>query len=251
MTKTDWKFGDWALWGKYVLRVCASMSDGVVKAIDEFGSVRCFNDGSLEWLPECDSFSWKPPVNPGDGWRLLCPEEEIEEGDEFLCDAGRWVGSLNWTTKCRTMPKKYPYRRRVTPPLQLREGAWYERRDGKVVGPCTSRVDKMYPWRVACKWYTNSGRYEAGNTEPCIFDLIREVPDPSPKPSYRPFANAEEYKPFRDMWVRTKEDGGRIHRIRALNSCGIWFSGIHFTFNEAFRELKFEDGKPFGHLEWK
>ena len=42
---------------------------------------------------------------------------------------------------------KYRQWKVVSPPaLQLREGAWYERRDGKIVGPCVASLLADHPW---------------------------------------------------------------------------------------------------------
>lgn len=61
-------------------------------------------------------------------------------------------------------------------PLQLREGGWYQRRDGKVVGPAKLLdPDTDHPWKVDAYWYSDSGAEYSyrGN-----YGLIREVPAP-------------------------------------------------------------------------
>ena len=66
------------------------------------------------------------------------------------------------------------------PPLEIRKGAWYMRRDGKVVGPAEARrarVVILHPWLVDGVTYTNSGSYLRSSDEDEL-DLIREVPAP-------------------------------------------------------------------------
>jgi hypothetical protein len=66
---------------------------------------------------------------------------------------------------------------------------------------------------------------------------------------YRQFANAEEFKPHRDRWVRHKDDtpdsAFRILEYRDLGVMNI--SGEPMYFADAFSELLFDDdGTPFG-----
>jgi hypothetical protein len=69
-----------------------------------------------------------------------------------------------------------------TPPpkLQIRifkEGAYYRRRDGNVVGPAILNKNKRsvagYIWKVGPEVYTSSGEYIAGGAS--SFDLVCEV----------------------------------------------------------------------------
>ena len=69
-------------------------------------------------------------------------------------------------------------------PLQLREGAWYERRDGEIVGPLKKLDCLPFEFAVVVdeiskdSWRRN-GRYNAHDTISNL-DLIREVPAPAP-----------------------------------------------------------------------
>ena len=76
---------------------------------------------------------------------------------------------------------------------------------------------------------------------------------PAQEPTYRPFANAEEFKPYRDEWV---SHDTATRRIISYGCCGIIVSqpygegyGRFFSFETAFKELKFENGEPFGVKE--
>lgn len=63
--------------------------------------------------------------------------------------------------------------------VQMREGAWYRRRDGKIVGPAVQDGDDMaeWPWRVGGEDYTDTGNYyRAIDTR--NEDLIEEVSAP-------------------------------------------------------------------------
>ena len=73
--------------------------------------------------------------------------------------------------------------------------------------------------------------------------IVRKVERPK---QYRPFANAEEFKPHRDRWVRSVE-GGITRRIVAYSETevviirqGSW------GYDAAFAWYVFDDGTPFG-----
>jgi hypothetical protein len=65
-----------------------------------------------------------------------------------------------------------------TPPKrQIREGAYYRRRDGNVVGPAILNKNKRsvsgYIWKVGPELYTSLGEYIEGGAS--SFDLVCEV----------------------------------------------------------------------------
>lgn len=75
---------------------------------------------------------------------------------------------------------------------------------------------------------------------------IRKQP---PAPTYRPFANAEEFKPHRDKWIARKTKGGAFKAVDYSDR------GLYLQESEAdvltYRELfemgyTFEDGTPCG-----
>lgn len=66
--------------------------------------------------------------------------------------------------------------------LRIKEGKWYRRRDGVVVGPARRSGLADYPWRVGVDAYTDSGRWYCLD-QADAFDLIEEVPALSAKPA--------------------------------------------------------------------
>lgn len=125
------------------------------------------------------------------------------------------------------------------PKLQLREGAWYERKDGKVVGPCKPYDDEQTDglWSMGGCWYRDDG-----STPHEPWHLIREVEPPKPpEPKYRAFKNAEEFKPHRDKWWKYK-DGDVIWPPACYSDEGYCDTDWDYCFvNQVF-----DDGTPFG-----
>jgi hypothetical protein len=69
------------------------------------------------------------------------------------------------------------------------------------------------------------------------------------EPTYRPFANAEEFKPYRDEWFRIKRDGAMI-RCSAYNDEGVQdTNGTMVTYKPLFENVEFENGEPCGMEE--
>lgn len=73
-------------------------------------------------------------------------------------------------------------------------------------------------------------------------DSIYAVPIAPPKPQYRPFRNADEFRPYRERWFRVRESAATEHPPRCFDrdGYGTW------SWNCAFERLEFEDGTPFG-----
>jgi hypothetical protein len=68
--------------------------------------------------------------------------------------------------------------------LQLKEGGWYKRRDGEIVGPAIKFDDERYPWQVGEQLiYTSIGKFHFDGAKDSR-DLICEVPPPID--GYRP-----------------------------------------------------------------
>jgi hypothetical protein len=77
--------------------------------------------------------------------------------------------------------------------------------------------------------------------------IIRKIEKPA---KYRPFANAEEYKPHRDRWARQKESDS-IFRGITYDEDGLFaLTEVvvdPFCWEEAFECFLFDDdGTPFG-----
>jgi hypothetical protein len=80
-----------------------------------------------------------------------------------------------------------------------------------------------------------------------IVPIIRKIEKPA---RYRPFKDAEEFKPHRDRWIRQKESDS-IFRVITYDEDGL-FALIEivvdpFCWEEAFEDFVFDDdGTPFG-----
>lgn len=102
--------------------------------------------------------------------------------------------------------------------VKMREGIWYLRRDGKIVGPAKYRPDDdkdPYPWIVVEGGYTPSGHFVKGEVTP--YDLIREVPAPvAAAEAEAPADPAHRYPPGDGYRVRD----GRAARVYAADGGG-------------------------------
>lgn len=65
---------------------------------------------------------------------------------------------------------------------------------------------------------------------------------PLPERKYRPFANAEEFKPHRDEWLKSK-DTSEVIRFESYDDTGV---DDVFSWKELFKRYTFEDGTPCG-----
>jgi hypothetical protein len=67
--------------------------------------------------------------------------------------------------------------------------------------------------------------------------------------AYRPFANAEEFKPYRDEWFRVKNGGG-FDSVRYYDNNGVKDStGNFITYQKLFEAGERENGDPCGVKE--
>jgi len=70
-----------------------------------------------------------------------------------------------------------------------------------------------------------------------------------PEPVYRPFANAEEFAPYRDEWFRVKNGGG-FDSVRYYDNNGVKDStGNFITYQKLFEAGERENGEPCGVKE--
>jgi hypothetical protein len=130
----------------------------------------------------------------------------------------------------------------ASPKLQLREGAWYERQDGKIVGPCVKYGNKDRPWAIDVYLYSDEGI----NSATTLSHIVREVDPPKPpKPKYRPFASRDEALAHCNGWWI--DENGIAAKIFRVSESGIFFQGRGFVcFNDALNTFKRQDGTPFG-----
>ena len=83
-------------------------------------------------------------------------------------------------------------------------------------------------------------------------DVEYEIISPTPERKYRPFANAAEFEPHRDRWVKWKDHEEYFFRAISYHDSVVWLAAgreTAKTWDEAFLEFTFDDGSPFGVLE--
>ena len=80
--------------------------------------------------------------------------------------------------------------------------------------------------------------------------IIRKIEVPK---QWRPFANAEEFKPHRDRWVTRIDKSDTVScpgacRVLAYDESGVWWSERYETYEDAFEDGRCfdDDGTPFG-----
>jgi hypothetical protein len=84
-----------------------------------------------------------------------------------------------------------------------------------------------------------------------VHPVIRKIEKPA---AYRPFEDAEEFKPHRDRWLTRKDKSDLTHvdgacRVVAYDDQGLWFTtGNYHTWEAAFHSGRCfdDDGTPFG-----
>ncbi len=84
-----------------------------------------------------------------------------------------------------------------------------------------------------------------------VYPIIRKIEKPA---AYRPFANAEEFKPHRDRWLTRKDKSDPTHldgacRVVAYSDDYLWWADRRVsTYKEEFDSGRCfeEDGTPFG-----
>jgi len=84
--------------------------------------------------------------------------------------------------------------------------------------------------------------YQLSGNSLRLAPIIRKIEVPK---KYRPFANAEEFKPHRDRWWRYAVGGDYLPQINPpipYNELGV--DGA--TWQQAFNGRVFDDGTPFG-----
>jgi hypothetical protein len=74
------------------------------------------------------------------------------------------------------------------------------------------------------------------------------VPIDPPVPQYRPFANAAEFMPHADRWLKEKLQEDFRATVCAFNDKRFWMSGAmdSTTYADGFCMFEFADGSPFG-----
>ena len=88
--------------------------------------------------------------------------------------------------------------------------------------------------------------YEATPTTPTVLHFVLPIVEKIEQPKkYRPFANAAEFEPHRDRWVRVKANG-MVTRPISYTHDRLYIGDIWLYWGDAFLNLEFETGTPFG-----
>jgi hypothetical protein len=104
------------------------------------------------------------------------------------------------------------------------------------------------------EWYIdNDGTPHLQHMSKSVFPhpIIRKIEKPA---KYRPFVNAEEYRPHRDRWLtrKAKFDPGPLDgacRVCSYDDGGVWWANAQkSTYQEEFDSGRCfdDDGTPFG-----
>lgn len=85
---------------------------------------------------------------------------------------------------------------------------------------------------------------ESTESHSANYVVIRKIEKPK---QFRPFANAAEFEPHRDKWIKRKS-GNVYHRIKthSYNNLKHYTGDIGDTWQTMFDDYEFEDGTPFG-----
>jgi len=73
--------------------------------------------------------------------------------------------------------------------------------------------------------------------------IIRKIEKPK---QFRPFANAAEFEPFRDRWVRYLGDDCGGSRVSFYDNTHARIDDDVDNWNAHFKDYTFDDGTPFG-----
>jgi hypothetical protein len=84
----------------------------------------------------------------------------------------------------------------------------------------------------------NVVQWNAEEEAKAVYPIIRKIEKPA---KYRPFESAEEFKPHRDRWWQVKGNA-TVYPPGHYRDAG--YNGS--TWQQAFDELIFDDGTPFG-----
>lgn len=144
--------------------------------------------------------------------------------------------------------------------MKIKAGKYYKTRGGKKAfvlsvlekSPFCETVNLKYPvigllgdrsdpnGSVAYEWALDGTCYNHS-----AYDLIEEWPEPK----YRPFANADEFKPHRDRWIR-RTDSGAFRTCSYTNREIILRDGDKRSYEDLCSMFVFDDtGEPVGVRE--
>jgi hypothetical protein len=195
-----------------------------------------FTSGLLNITKETNTVT-KTIEGVPEGWELVKIGYAVP-GDYAIGSDGRPHHFLLRSTQVYTIIRKK---------VSLEFGKSYKQVNGKVVGPMQRGSDSNYPfhdkatgklWNIrGVRWCTEDQAAE---------NIVEEyVP---PKPAYRPFANAAEFKPHRLKWIQRKGDAAAEGHFRVS---GYSEKGVHVNDAGLIKYIDllaftFEDGTPCG-----
>lgn len=73
--------------------------------------------------------------------------------------------------------------------------------------------------------------------------IVRKIEKPK---RFRPFANAAEFEPHREKWLKPKSNGDHRVKTHSYNNRKHYTGDIGDTWEKMFNDFEFEDGTPFG-----
>ena len=104
------------------------------------------------------------------------------------------------------------------------------------------RIGKVKPGEIRVDSEGNPAEWNSVESTSVNYVVIRKKDK-----QYRPFANAAEFEPHRDRWIKPKS-GNVDHRIKthSYNNLKHYTGDIGDTWQAMFGDFEFEDGTPFG-----
>ena len=107
------------------------------------------------------------------------------------------------------------------------------------------RVGKLMPGDY---WLNGDGlvvRWDFPHQSAALnYIIVRKIARPK---TYRAFANAAEFKPYRDRWIKqTLGDSVSFTRIDGYGKEGVTIQGNAYRYQELLDNRTFDDGSPFG-----
>lgn len=76
------------------------------------------------------------------------------------------------------------------------------------------------------------------------YAIIEKIEQPK---QYRPFANAAEFEPHRDRWIKRPDAQDRKFKVIMFDDCGVCCYECRYSYAHLFEYgTVFDDGSPFG-----
>ena len=101
------------------------------------------------------------------------------------------------------------------------------------------RIGRPVDGELVLGWQKTVFVWDGHKSDVANHIIVRKIERPK---QYRPFANAEEFKPHREKWWKWIEDTSGVFPPASYNE----FSHEDETWIDSFNFKVFEDGSPFG-----